>query len=149
MNTGIDLQQQLALQNLVSSYVWALDTGDVEGVCRLFTPDAVVQDTSGRRHEGLPAIRDYFSMLVRLPVFRGRQHHVDHCLFAPEGAGVRCRAYWTVTQWLTAENRKELAVVGHSSDLFVSRDGEWCFQERLLHYWRDVDCPWAPEGSAT
>lgn len=143
----IDCRQQLALQNLISRYVWALDTGDVEGVCQVFTHDAVVQDTSGNRYEGIDAIRGYFSMLTKLPVFRGRQHHIDHCLFAPEGAGVRCRAYWTVTQWITMQNLKELAVVGHSSDLFVVHGGEWRFRERLLHYWRNIDCPWAPEGT--
>lgn len=143
MTPDPDPALQVALQNLISRYVWALDTGDIEGVCRVFTRDAVVQDTGGNRYEGLQAIRGYFTSLTLRPDFRGRQHHVDHCLFEREGDGVRCRSYWTVTQWLTGENRKILAVVGHSSDLFVRDGGEWRFAERLLHYWRDVDCPWA------
>jgi uncharacterized protein (TIGR02246 family) len=137
-----DPQTHFELQQLISRYVWALDTGDVEGACGLFTPQALFQDTAGNRYEGVDAIRAYFTRLTGRPDFRGRQHHVDHCLYTREGQAVRCRAYWTVTQWHTAQNRKELAVVGHSSDLFVRNGGDWRFEERVLHHWRDTDCPW-------
>jgi hypothetical protein len=143
-----DLQTQFELQHLISRYVWALDTGDVDGIDRLFVPQALLQDTTGQRHVGAEAVRGYFAGLTALPEFRGRQHHIDHCLLAPEGEGVRCRAYWSVTQWLTGPGRKELIGLGHSSDLFVRWQGEWRFAERLLYHWRDADCPWAPDGTA-
>lgn len=144
----IDLQTHFDLQQLISRYAWALDTGDLDLVCRMFTPDAVMRDTAGNRYVGVDAIRGYFTGLTALPAFRGRQHHIDHGLFEPEGAGFRCRAYWMVAQWLTAQGRKELVSMGHSSDLFVRHQGEWRFAERLLYHWRDVDCPWAPAGTA-
>lgn len=144
----IDVPTQIELQNLISRYVWALDTGDLDKTCALFTPDAVLQDTSGKRHVGVEAVRAYFGMLTRLPEFRGRQHHIDNCLFAPEDGGVRCAAYWTVSQFLTRQGRKELVAVGHSRDLFRRQGGQWRFAERLLFHWRDDSCPWQPDGTA-
>lgn len=144
----IDQQIQFELQNLISRYVWALDLGDVEKTCSLFTADAVLRDTSGNRHVGVGTVGAYFDMLTSLPEFRGRQHHIDNCLFEQEGPDVRCRSYWTVTQWLTQQGRKDIVAVGHSSDRFVRQHGEWRFAERLLYHWRDADCPWKPAGTA-
>jgi ketosteroid isomerase-like protein len=144
----IDLQTRFEIEHLISRYVWALDTGDLEQVARLVTQEALLRDTAGNPHAGREAVRGYFAGLMALPEFRGRQHHIDNCLFTPEGEGLRCRAYWTVTQWLTGQGRKEVVAVGHSSDLFVQQQGEWRFAERLLYHWRDADCPWVPDGTA-
>lgn len=137
----------LRLQALITDYVWKLDMGDVEGVLSLFTDNAVFEDTSGTEHPGKAAMRDYFSGLVARPEFRGRQHHVDNLRFVPEGDGFKVLAYWTVTKWFADEGRKVFEVMGHSLDRFSRRGDGFVFTERRVHYWRNSDCPWAPDGT--
>ena len=32
-------------------------------------------------------------------------------------------------------------------DRFVRAGDSFRFAERRVHYWRDVDCPWKPDGT--
>lgn len=146
MSRSIDVHDYLGIQQLVATYVWALDTADLATLSTLFTEDAIMRDTSGREYKGKPAILAYFSELTQSPRFRGRQHHIDHPLFERTEEGYVCRSYWTVTKWDSAAGTKLIEVAGHSRDVYVRRGDCWVFQERLLYYWTSADCPWA--GSA-
>jgi uncharacterized protein (TIGR02246 family) len=143
---AVDAAVDVQIRHLIARYVWALDTGDIEGLMTLFTDDCVVQDTSGRRHEGKAAAEAYFAMLTRIPQFRGRRHHIDNLVYLRCDDECRLRAYWTVAKWEATTQLKVIEFMGHSEDRFVQRDGQWRFAERLLHYWRDVDGPWTPSG---
>lgn len=149
MHRPLDVADTVALQTLISRYAWALDTADLATLADLFTADARLRDTSGTVHEGRDAVMAYFGHLVRLPAFRGRQHHIDHALFEPGEDGVHCRAYWTVTKWQRASGSKALELTGHSLDRFVATAQGWRFAERLLYYWTDEDCPWHPAGKVS
>ncbi len=139
VDAGIDAQ----VRHLIARYSWALDTGDVVLLETLFTPDCVLQDTSGARHEGRVAAMAYFTWLVRLPAFRGRRHHIDNLLYLDCGERCRIKAYWMVEKWEAASGTKAIDFAGHSEDLIVLQDGAWRFAERVLHYWRDSDGPWS------
>ena len=138
----IDPHVDAQVRHLIARYSWALDTGDLATLETLFTPDCLVQDTSGARHEGRDAALAYFGTLTRLPEFRGRRHHIDNLVYLSCGDTCRLKAYWFVEKWEAASGQKTINVSGHSEDLIVLRDGAWRFAERVLHYWRDRDGPW-------
>jgi hypothetical protein len=146
IDAGIDAQ----VRHLITRYVWALDVGDIATLETLFTEDCLVQDTSGARHEGRTAAMGYFTTLTRSAPFRGRRHHIDNLLyFAMSDEACHLRAYWTVDKWEVAGGRKVIEALGHSEDRFVRGPDGWRFAERLLHYWRDVDCPWVVDATGS
>ncbi len=144
MSSIIEASDYFAIQHLVSSYVWALDTGDLATLSQLFTDDALLQDTSGTEHFGKDNILAYFSSLTRSAKFRGRQHHIDHPLFERTQEGYICRSYWTVTKWDAVAATKLIEVAGHSRDIYVNTSSGWLMRERRLYYWTSTDCPWGP-----
>lgn len=145
VDPGIDTQ----IRHLIAQYAWALDTADLATLEALFVPDCVVQDTSGARHEGRDAAMAYFRQLTAQPVFRGRRHHIDNVVYLSCGDECVTRAYWLVEKWEAATQQKRIEVSGHSEDRYVRTDDGYRFAERILHYWRDVDCPWvAPTAGA-
>lgn len=145
----IDVADHLRVRNLITDYVWKLDMADIEGVLDLFRPDGIFEDTAGNVYKGREQIGGYFNMLVNLPAFRGRQHHIDNLRIEPHGTGCSVRSYWTVTKWRTAENQvKLIESLGHSLDILERRGDGFIFAERRVHHWRDADCPWGPDGTA-
>ncbi|HWK13022.1 MAG TPA: nuclear transport factor 2 family protein [Rhizobiaceae bacterium] len=138
----------LRLQAVIADYVWRLDMADIDGMLELFADDAVFEDTAGNVYDGKDAMGGYFRSLVARPEFRGRQHHIDHTRYEATADGYLTRSYWTVTKWYSAENVKRFDVTGHSLDRFVRAGKSFKFAERRVHYWRDIDCPWKPGGTA-
>ncbi len=136
------------IQALIAEYVWALDTADIDRLGALFTDDAIFEDTAGNVYEGREAFEGYFRALMANPVFRGRQHHIDNLLMTPTQWGYATRSYWTVTKWHVEAGKKIFEVIGHSTDDFRRTVDGFRFCERRVHYWRDADCPWAPDGTA-
>jgi hypothetical protein len=136
-------QDYADIQHAIACYVWALDMGDFKALEALFTEDALFEDTSGNEYPSREAFLDYARQLTARPEFRGRQHHIDNLLIEPTEDGFSVHAYWTVTKWFSAENRKIVEVTGWSFDRFRRTPEGLKFCERRVHYWRDVDCPWA------
>jgi uncharacterized protein (TIGR02246 family) len=132
-----------AIEDLYAEYVWALDSGDVPAFLTLFAPDAVFGDTAGHIYKGHDAIGAYVRALTTSPPFRGRQHIISHLRFRPSNGNVGVKAYWLVTKWSKASGAKTVEVSGHSDDVFVHVGGQWRFAQRLVHYWNDIDLPWA------
>ncbi len=139
----VDPDIDAQIRHLIAQYAWALDTADLATLAMLFVDDCVVQDTSGARHEGRDAAMAYFRKLTATPVFRGRRHHIDNVVNLTCGDVCDTRAYWVVEKWNTAAGIKAIEVVGHSEDRYVRTADGFRFAERILHYWRDADGPWA------
>lgn len=139
-------QDYVAIQHLFAVYAWALDMADLATLEDIFTEDAVFEDTSGNVYPDRAAFLAYAAELTARPEFRGRQHHIDHLVIEPTADGFSCKSYWTVTKWFSGENRKIVEVTGWSEDRFRRAADGLRFCERRVHYWRDVDCPWAKAG---
>ena len=141
--TTISLEDRFAIYDLLGAYVWALDTGDVEGVVNVFTKDAVSRDTRGNEFEGEEGIRAFATKFISMPAFRGRQHYVEHLkIEEAEGGGYKVTSYWTVLQWIYEHDVKKIVANGWSEDICVKVDGEWLIKARLLDYWSDQHGPW-------
>ena len=139
-------EDYVAVQHAYAVYAWALDIADLATLEAMFTEDAVFEDTAGNVYPDRAAFLGYAKRLTALPEFRGRQHHIDKLLIEAAEDRIVCRTYWTVTKWFSGESRKVIEVTGWSKDVF-RRTGEGLkFCERRVHYWRDVDCPWAKAG---
>jgi hypothetical protein len=139
-------QDYVAIQHAYAVYVWALDMADFRTLEAIFTEDAVFEDTTANVYTGRAAFMEYARQLTARPEFRGRQHHIDHLLIEPTADGFAVKSYWTVTKWFSGEGRKVLEVTGWSQDRFRRTAEGLKFCERRVHYWRDVDCPWAKLG---
>jgi uncharacterized protein (TIGR02246 family) len=137
-----------AIEDLYAEYVWALDTGDVPAFLALFTPDGVFGDTAGNVYKGQDAIGAYVRMLTTSAPFRGRQHIISHFRYHPSGAEMGVKAYWLVTKWTKASGAKTVEVSGYSDDVLVRAGSQWRFAQRLVHYWNDVDLPWAASAGS-
>jgi uncharacterized protein (TIGR02246 family) len=140
---AIAIEDRIAIEDLYADYVWALDSGDVAGFLALFTDDAIFGDTAGNRYTGHDAIGRYVSGLAARPEFRGRQHIVSSLRFSGAGERIGVTAFWHVFKWVKATGAKSLEVCGHSDDVLVKSAARWRFQQRLVHYWNDIDLPWA------
>ncbi len=145
---ALAIEDRLAIEDLYADYVWALDSGDVKSFLALFTDDAVFGDTAGNRYKGHGAIGAYVTDLVNSERFRGRQHIISGKRFSVDASRIGVRAYWLVTKWAKATGAKTLEVSGHSDDAFVTVDGRWRFEQRIVHYWNDTELPWlaGPSG---
>jgi uncharacterized protein (TIGR02246 family) len=141
--SGIAIEDRLAIEDLYSDYVWALDSGDVPGFLALFTNDAVFGDTAGNRYTGSRAIGGYVTDLVNSDRFRGRMHYISAKRFTHSGERIGVTSYWLVTKWAKASGAKTIEVSGHADDAFVKVGGRWRFSQRIVHYWSDTDLPWA------
>ena len=139
---AITPEDRFAIEDLIGRYLWNLDTGDVEGVVAVFTPDGVVIDTQANRYEGEGGSRRFAVEFITREDFRGRQHLVTPLFF--EGGGDRyvVTSYWTVVKWRFALGTKEVASTGWSKDTVVRIDGRWLIQERRLGWWNDKHSPW-------
>ena len=149
MTQKLSLEDRAAIADRLGRYVWALDTGNVPGVVACFTPDGTAVDTRGNRYDGDGAIARFASEFINRPDFRGRQHLVTHLFF--EGDSERCvvTSYWTVVQWLVAEERKIVAAIGYSTDTCVKIDGDWLIAERWLGWFSDQHGPWVGPQAAS
>ncbi len=139
---AISVENRTAVYDRLGRYVWALDTGDVDGVVACFTPDGRASDTQGNFYGGPDGIRNFALEFVTRPDFRGRQHQVTH-LFV-EGDDSRCvvTSYWTVVKWYFDEDRKAIVSTGWSKDTCVKAEGDWLIEERWLGWFTDRHAPW-------
>jgi uncharacterized protein (TIGR02246 family) len=132
---ALTLEDRIAIEDLFTDYAWALDTGDVDAACALFTSDAVVADPGGR-YDGSDGVRAFFERFHSgSPQFPGRQHWIGQTLL--EGDGRRCtaRSFAVVTQ-LHGTGATNVHLVAHYRDALVKVDGAWRFRERIIDSWR-------------
>jgi hypothetical protein len=138
MNT-LAIADRLAIQDLLTAYAWALDTGESEALVRLFMPDArfveeVFEDPDiWEGHDGIRKLSQHYA---NSPGFAGRQHHVTNSVFEPEGSDkVRHKSFAFVTE-CRGEPPYTLRFSGWYEDLVVKNaDGQWRFQTRTVRLW--------------
>lgn len=142
MTQTIAPEDRLAIEDLIGRYVWALDTGDVDGVEAVFTPEGRAIDTVGNVYEGPGAARRFAVEFTTRPDFRGRQHFVTPLFFEGEGDRYVVTSYWTVFKWRFELGVKEVAVTGWSKDTVVRTPKGWLIEERWLGWFNDKRGPW-------
>ena len=139
MATEVSVDDRFRIQDVLRSYVWANDSGSVEGVVAAFTPDGIVQPATGER---IP-VRRWASETFAQPGRRGRQHWVQHITFEVTANGVAVRSYWKVVQGLASTNTRTLNAMGFYDDFCVKFDGRWLIKEKRIYRCNDeTPLPW-------
>lgn len=152
MGSKVSLEDRAEIEDLMSRYCWALDTGDFEGYATCFTEDGWLSHWPQGKcvgREGLKQATD--SLWYDKPNhYLGRQHRFSAVLMEPEGeGGVRIKAFWSILQHdvETFENR----VFGMGTwDTLARRcdDGEWRLFSVEVDLWINGQVPWKGEDRA-
>jgi len=132
-------EDRFAIQDLIASYSWALDTGDVEALVSCFHDDAIMTEEVfdepdiWEGHDGIRGIAEHYR---NAPGFPGRQHHVTQTQFTSNKDGViSMRSFAFVTE-CHDEPPYLLRFTGWYDDI-VSQDaqGKWLFKKRTVRLW--------------
>ena len=145
---SISAEDRFGVHDLLMEYVWAADTGDLEGYVATFTKSALLVDSDGRSHRGEEAIRNYAHAFLSQPGGRGRIHFFQQMSVKPEEAGLRVFSFWTVVQATAVPRETRVRSLGTCDDLCVKIEGRWRFAERRIGRWNDATAPWAFNPSA-
>lgn len=137
--TGICIEDRLALEDLMASYAWALDTGDIEGLVNCFTPEATIVEEvfeepdvwSG--HEGIRALANHYFSAQGFP---GRQHHISQTQYTSSIDNVvTMRSFAFVTE-CHGEPPYLLRFAGWYEDEAHKTDANrWLFSRRTIRLW--------------
>jgi len=141
----ISLEERQALYDTLARYVWGMDTGDIEGVVAVFTPDGEVKDVTGKRWDAAAGgVRGFANQFLTRPNRRGGQHHVQHLFVEPaEGGGYRVISYWVSIRWDAEGDQKAIRAMGSYRDTCVKVDGRWLIKEKIIDPWNSATAPTA------
>jgi hypothetical protein len=141
--TNISLEDRQEIYDTLGRYVWGMDTGDIEGVVALFTPDGVIKDVTGKSWDAAAGgVRGFATHFLTQPNRRGGQHHVQH-LFVEltEAGGCRVTSYWVSMQWEAEGDRKFIRAMGSYVDTCVKVNGQWRIKEKIINPWNSATAP--------
>ncbi len=142
----VAVADRIEIEDLISRYAWALDTGDVASYMRTWSAaePTLIQGTTDpeTRFEGRDAIEAFVVDLVGSRAFRGRQHFVDNLVFLPHPDGVELRSYLLITE--NRGGRPSICLSGQYHDICVREAGRWRFRSRHYRSWAGAD----PGGAA-
>jgi hypothetical protein len=135
-------EDQLAIINLYARYSWALDTGNTDAYCMLFTENAeATEETRTGTLEvrrGRVAIRELVLKFHENPAFPGHQHQMTQFIYEPDPKGrpdhwqVRSYAWATVNR---PPAHPYLHWCGHIRDVVAKVDGQWLIAEKDIMGW--------------
>ncbi|HLG92621.1 MAG TPA: nuclear transport factor 2 family protein [Acidimicrobiales bacterium] len=126
-----------AVANLVYSYAERLDSGDFEGLARLFERASFRASFAGRTevHRGYDQVLSVFKRLVRTyedGTPRTKHQVTNLVVEIDEAAGLaRCRSYFCVLQQAPGLPLQPI-IAGRYHDEFVKDQGTWRFADRLV-----------------
>jgi uncharacterized protein (TIGR02246 family) len=125
------LDDRAAIADLFARYMWALDTGDVDGLVDCFTEDGVLTSPAVGEHRGHTAIRGFAE---RFAAYRrnGAQlrHMISNLLIETDGNTGHARCYLTVFETRNDESR-HLGPGHYSCHLRNDAQG-WRFTHRVV-----------------
>ena len=137
-------EDRIAVEDVMSRYVWAVDSLDPEGYVAVFTEDATI-DSNGSISKGHEEIRKIVTGLIQrrddnkakgLPT--SNLYHVIssvHITFPKPGEALH-RSYWQTVR-RDKDGRMIAAAMGRSEDRLVKRNGKWLIQWRKLTVFTD------------
>ena len=137
-------KDRIAVEDVMSRYVWAVDSLDADGYVAVFTEDATI-DSNGNISKGHEQIRNIVTSLIRrrddnkakgLPT--ANLYHVISSVritFQKPGEALH-QSYWQTVRRDT-DGRMIAAAMGRSEDRLVKRNGTWLIQWRKLTVFTD------------
>jgi len=137
--TRPSVEDELAIRELYARYCWALDTGDTDGYCALFTADAeATEETASGELEvrqGRDEIRKLVLKFHQRPAVPGHQPQMAQLGFEPDGPDrwiVRSYAWATINR---PPAPPHLHWCGHIRDVVAKEGGEWKIAAKSIMGW--------------
>ena len=129
------------IDDVYSTYLWALDTQDIDLYVGTFWDDAVFEETqldgTVETWEGAEKIRSFTA--GHFGDYNGHQHRASNLLYLPDPEGRPdtwlVRAYWFTSHREQGSGDVAFTSTGHSRDVLQGRDGEWRFAYRGIERW--------------
>jgi uncharacterized protein (TIGR02246 family) len=129
---------QLAIQQLMARYEWALDSGDAKAYASLFADDGVLAFAGGEQ-KGRAAIQKSIEDLVKrfsasAPTGappRRIQHILSNLVIEQHGDAAEAKAFWTEI-WNPTGKAMGVRAAGHYEDRLVKKGGQWWFARRQI-----------------
>lgn len=134
---SLTMEDRIAINDLLTKFAWALDTGNVEALVACFTPTAVVVEEvfeEPDRWEGHESIRRFAENYLRVPNFPGCQHHTSQVLIEGNSLRSAVRSFVFVTE-CRGEPPYPIRFTGYYDDQLVKLEGRWLFQWRTIRLW--------------
>ena len=137
-------EDRIAVEDVMTRYVWAVDSLDADGYVAVFTDDAVI-DSNGTIHKGHGEIRGIVTSLSKrrddnkakgLPA--ANLYHVISSVritFPKPGEALH-QSYWQTVR-RDKDGRMIAVAMGRSEDRLVKRNGTWLIQFRKLTVFTD------------
>jgi uncharacterized protein (TIGR02246 family) len=137
-------EDRIAVEDVMTRYVWAVDSLDPEGYVAVFTEDAVI-DSNGSISKGHEEIRKIVTSLIQRredSKAKGLQtsnlYHVisNVRITFPKPGEALHQSYWQTVRRDT-DGKMTAAAMGRSEDHLVKRNGQWLIQWRKLTVFTD------------
>jgi len=131
---------RFAIDDLYATYLWALDTQDIELYISVFWDDAVLKenqlDDTIETWHGAEAIREFTA--GHFGGYGGHQHRESTRRYLPDPAGPDrwiLHSYWSTSHRVPATNEITFFSTGLSNDIVERRGDEWRFAQRGISRW--------------
>ena len=126
--------------DLISTYAWALDRGDAQGVADCFTKSVNFDDVFGKFDTAKGATDFFFN---HRDGFRGRQHIFTNHLIRGTTEKAEVRYFCTVLKWDTiSTDTRYIHLMAWCEDRCEKVDGKWLIKDHIVHRWNDMELPW-------
>jgi 3-phenylpropionate/cinnamic acid dioxygenase small subunit len=131
---------QMAIQQVLNRYAYALDGRDAESYVRTFAPDGVLDYARGEL-QGRNALRDMVMGLrtreqqaraeSTLRPSRGR-HFLTNIVIEVNGDTATAKDYWVAFNNNNPERKSQLGGFGHAENELKRINGEWLIARRVI-----------------
>ncbi|HET9362667.1 MAG TPA: nuclear transport factor 2 family protein [Vicinamibacterales bacterium] len=137
-------EDRVAVENVMTRYVWAVDSLDADGYVAVFTEDAVI-DSNGSISRGHEEIRRIVTGLIQRRddnkakgVPTSNLYHVisNVRITFPKPGEALHQSYWQTVR-RGKDGTMAAAAMGRSVDRLVKRNGKWLILSRTLTVFTD------------
>ena len=127
----LSVQDRLAIGDLFARYMWAIDTGDVEGLVACFTEDGGLESPAVGRYAGRDGVRAFASRFARFHAGGTQLRHIISNLLI-EGDSGRAFAKCYLLTFLTKDGQSRLLGPGRYECRLRKEDDAGRFENRLV-----------------
>jgi len=131
---------RFAIDDLYATYLWALDTQDIDLYISAFWDDAALKQTqldgTIEVTTGVAAIREVTA--VHFGGHGGHQRRESTRRYLPDPAGPHrwiLHSYWSTSDRVPETNEVAFVATGLSNDIVELRGDEWRFAQRAFSPW--------------
>lgn len=138
------LEDRAAIDDLMTSYVWAYDTSDVDTFVSLFVQDDPLVVGMGKPHRGAKAIADWFAYLMDI---RNREHglwlhQAAHHVYRRHGGNWLVYSYATHFAFDTEARTYSVRSLGYFVCEVVPSNTGFRFRRFSITHWDRDAAPW-------